>query len=440
VLAGAGTGKTRVITHRVADLINDGVDPKRIVTVTFTNKAAKEMRGRLEKMGVKEGAWIGTFHATGLRILRMHAEELGYLKGFTIYDSDAQETIVKSLLASCPMRGADKLSPGAVHSYIEKAKGAGLTHQEIGEADIPAILQKIVGEIFRLYQLTLKKSNAMDFADLLVNTNILLRRGERSKAAWLLRQFQYVLVDEFQDTNKIQMDMVDLLATNGEICVVGDDDQCLVQGTLVTLEDGAEKPIEEIARGDRVLSCYGSSDFRGATVKDVFCKLQFGRLVRVTLASGNTLVSTPEHTHFAGYRLGLSPQTYVTYLMHRRDMGWRIGVSRVNAGAAADTVLGFAQRCAQERGDAVWVISAHTSENEARLDEYVTSLEYQIPTLPFVPRKGGSTKGLVHDVAYLKRVFVRIDSEKGALRLLEGVEHPCIEFLSSVTTMKVVKN
>lgn len=429
VLAGAGTGKTRVITHRIAELVDEGVPPNAIMAVTFTNKAAKEMRERLAAMGVEEGPWIGTFHATGLRILRMHGDLLGYRKNFTIYDDDAQKALVKALVADVELRGK-KPNEGLIHHLVQSLKSRDLepAAAEREDSDVPRSLRAFVREVFARYEEALRRSNAMDFADLLVNTVRLLRIAEGTPAGWLRTRFRHVLVDEFQDTNKIQMDMVDLLATQGEICVVGDDDQCLVRGTAVTMEDGSRKPIEEVRKGDRVLSCYGRGTFRGASVTSVFSKLHVGHLVRITTEGGRVLTSTPEHTHFAGFRQGVSPQTYVTYLMRRNGYGWRVGTSRVNAGAQEGAVLGFTQRLAQERGDAVWVVSSHATENEARLDEYLISLSYQIPTLPFVPRKGGSTNGLVHDSKYLDAIFARIDGEKGASRLLEergfSVEHP----------------
>jgi len=228
VLAGAGTGKTRVITHRIADLVKDGIEERQILAVTFTNKAAKEMRERLSKMGVSEDVWIGTFHATGLRILRMHCDLVGYQKNFTIYDSDAQKALVKALLADVDTRGR-KITEGLVLHYIQQLKGSDKGPKEVEEdgSVIPRALHRIVKEVFARYEEALMRSNAMDFADLLINTTRLLRNAEGTPAEWVVRRFRHVLVDEFQDTNAIQMEMVDLLAKTGEICVVGDDDQSI---------------------------------------------------------------------------------------------------------------------------------------------------------------------------------------------------------------------
>lgn len=229
VLAGAGTGKTRVITHRIADIVASGVSPRAILAVTFTNKAAKEMKERLGKLhvptGFETGPWIGTFHATGMRILRLHGDQLGYTKSFSIYDDDAQISIVKALLGDT--KGGDRLTPPLAHSYIGKAKDAGIGHGELHESDVPEKLRDVVASVYKRYDEELRRSNAMDFADLLANTVKLLRRGVDAPSGWLLRKFEQVLVDEFQDTNKMQMEMVDLLASSGETCVVGDDDQAI---------------------------------------------------------------------------------------------------------------------------------------------------------------------------------------------------------------------
>ena len=228
MLAGAGTGKTRVITHRIADLVNEGVEEKRILAVTFTNKASKEMRHRLGQMGVSEDVWIGTFHSTGMRILRMHCELVGYKKNFTIYDDSDQKALVRALLADVDTKGK-KITERLVHSYIQQMKGKDQGAAEVEHEDslVPRSLRRIVKEVFVRYEEALIRSNAMDFADLLINTTRLLRNAKGTEAEWLLGRFKHVLVDEFQDTNAIQMEMVDLLATKGETCVVGDDDQSI---------------------------------------------------------------------------------------------------------------------------------------------------------------------------------------------------------------------
>lgn len=224
VLAGAGTGKTRVITHRIAELVKARVDPTRILAVTFTNKAAREMKHRLKEMGVPDGSWIGTFHATGARILRNYPEDLGYQKGFSIYDEDSQKALVKAILDD--HENGESIAPGLAHSYITYAKDCGYDWRDLDKTPVPDRHLDLMREVMQKYQKLLMDCNAMDFADLLGKTLELLKM-EGGPATWLTSHFQHVLVDEFQDTNRVQLELTDLLGKHAQICVVGDDDQSI---------------------------------------------------------------------------------------------------------------------------------------------------------------------------------------------------------------------
>jgi len=212
-----------------------------------------------------------------------------------------------------------------------------------------------------------------------------------------------------------------LAKPNGLPFVVGDDDQCLAAGTQVTMGDGAKRAIESIVPGDSVLSSYGGGDLRPARVTECFAKQRQGQLVCVHLRSGAVVKSTPEHVHFAGYVLGETPQTYFLYLMHKEGVGYRLGTSQVYTEGQARPMVGFKQRCLQEHADALWIVRTHATENEARIDEVVTSLRFGLPTCPFVPRKGKAKNGFVHDAGHLKRIFSSLDTLVSAERLLEEV-------------------
>ncbi|MEX0951413.1 MAG: 3'-5' exonuclease, partial [Gammaproteobacteria bacterium] len=212
-----------------------------------------------------------------------------------------------------------------------------------------------------------------------------------------------------------------LVGNTGSLFAVGDDDQCLAAGTQIQMANGSSKPIEMIQTDEQILSSYGSGDFRSARVMETFKRRRKGRMVHLHLRSGAVLKSTPEHTHFAGYVLGEAPQTYFLYLMHKKGMGYRLGTSQVYTRGQAKAVVGFKQRALQEGADALWIIRTHSTENEARLDETLTSLRYGLPMLPFVPRKGKAVNGLVHDGAYIKRVYASLDTIEAATRLLESV-------------------
>ncbi|MCF0150893.1 MAG: UvrD-helicase domain-containing protein [Firmicutes bacterium] len=230
VLAGAGSGKTGTMTHRIAYMVKEkGISPWSILAVTFTNKAAKEMRERIEALiGSVNGMWIQTFHSAALRILRTDAEMIGFSKSFTVYDPVDQKAVIKNLIKEYGL-DEKKCAPAYVLSEISNAK-----EKEIGPE---AYARNHKGEfryeeLIRLYQgydAALKNNNAMDFDDLILNTVRLFETCPQVLAQWQ-NKFKYIMVDEYQDTNMLQYKMIRLLAGgSGNLCVVGDDDQCIYQ-------------------------------------------------------------------------------------------------------------------------------------------------------------------------------------------------------------------
>ncbi|MBA2270975.1 MAG: UvrD-helicase domain-containing protein [Chthoniobacterales bacterium] len=221
ILAGAGTGKTRVITMRVAYLIAQGVDPAHILAVTFTNKAAAEMRERLGKMidaADAKKVTMSTFHALCLRILRAGIDRLGYKNNFSIYDEGDQLGLIKKIITRTAARD-EKLDPNIAKASISKAKNNGWSPPHDGET--------LAGAVFRRYRDELKTANAVDFDDLLLLTVQLLNEHPDVRQRWRER-FRYLMVDEFQDTNRLQLELVRLLADERQnIAVVGDDDQSI---------------------------------------------------------------------------------------------------------------------------------------------------------------------------------------------------------------------
>ncbi len=234
IIAGAGSGKTRVLTYRIAHLIHaKKVDPFRILSLTFTNKAANEMRGRIEKLiGLEaRNTWMGTFHSVFAKILRVESEKLGYPSNFTIYDTDDSKSLIKTIVKE--MRLDDKIyKPNTVLSRISGAKNRLISWENYLndpyiKADDETALKPKMGEIYRAYQKRLFKSSAMDFDDLLFNTNVLFRDHVDVLNKYQQR-FRYVLVDEFQDTNLSQYLITKkLAAVHQNICVVGDDAQSI---------------------------------------------------------------------------------------------------------------------------------------------------------------------------------------------------------------------
>jgi DNA helicase-2/ATP-dependent DNA helicase PcrA len=228
VLAGAGSGKTRVLTERIAYLIREkGISPERILAFTFTNKAAGEMRARVEKLlGRRElPFWIGTFHATGLKILRREASHLGFKPNFAIYDEDDSARLIKDVVKEKGW-GLDENPVNVVRDRISRWKCGLVTPDEALErAGDPNDVRH--AEIYRGYVAGLRASNALDFDDLIARVVELFTAHPKVKERYA-RQFQYVLVDEFQDTNTIQMLMIDAIASQHKnLFVVGDDDQAI---------------------------------------------------------------------------------------------------------------------------------------------------------------------------------------------------------------------
>ena len=229
ILAGAGSGKTRVLTYRMAHMINDlGIFPYKILAITFTNKASKEMRDRVKAI-VGERAdkmWISTFHSTCVRILRREIEHLGYKKNFTIYDSSDQKTLVTECMKILSINDKD-IAAKEIIAKIGRAKDKMQSPESFKREFESNFRENKIADVYMMYQKKLKENNAMDFDDLISKTVELFKKNP-DVLEFYQRKFQYIMVDEYQDTNGAQYELVKLLAHKYKnICVVGDDDQCI---------------------------------------------------------------------------------------------------------------------------------------------------------------------------------------------------------------------
>jgi DNA helicase-2/ATP-dependent DNA helicase PcrA len=228
VLAGAGSGKTRVITHRIAWLIGErGVHPSRILAVTFTNKAASEMQTRVERLVPNIGGrpWIGTFHSTSLRMLRRYADRIGFTRSFAVYDTSDQLTLIRRCMRELTVND-DAFPPRSVLTRISNAKNELIGPVEYEKTNLDFFGAR-VAEIYRLYQKRLREFDAMDFDDL-IGSYVQLLRDHQDVRKEIHERFQHLLIDEYQDTNHAQYVLIKLLAgPEGNVVAVGDEDQSI---------------------------------------------------------------------------------------------------------------------------------------------------------------------------------------------------------------------
>ncbi len=417
VLAGAGSGKTRVLVHRIAYLIGVcGIPAESILAVTFTNKAAGEMRDRVSKLlgPAAEGLWVTTFHSACVRILRRDVGHLGLSRGFAIYDEDDSLGQVKEALRR---QGLDpKLyEPRRLRWRIDQWKNAGVLPAQAAEAahDLDGELSS---ETYAIYQRLLAEANALDFGDLILQTTELFQRFPEV-AAHYRRRWQYVLVDEYQDTNRVQYKLVNQVAgEHRNLCVVGDPDQCLPPHTLVQTPDGPRQ-IAEIRAGDRVLAGSGWGSTTTAIVDKVTTRPHRGALLRIRLQSGQVLEATPNHICFA--RLDPAEGLHYVYLMWKRGKGFRIGrTSGVRSSKDRALLNGMMVRTNQEVADAMWILHASRELAEAAYYEQLYSARYGIPTMVFHVQG----RRMAMSQAWVDRLFSEIDTEAAAARLMRELD------------------
>ncbi len=431
VLAAAGSGKTRVITRRIAYLVSCGVPAWSILALTFTNKAAGEMRERVHAMLNPEGEetrrtrglTVSTFHALCARLLRRYAElaahegvHLGIKGDFTIYTSPDQLAAAKAAVLSLGLSTIN-WSPRSVLGAISNAKND-LLDAEAYAARAGDFSTKNLAKLYAAYQKRLRAANAVDFDDLLLLTARMLRDSKAVREE-CQRRWQYLLIDEYQDTNHAQLVIASMLAGDGpaggggpNICVVGDPDQCLMPGTPVRTPDGP-RAVETLTDGDAVTSGSGWGATAPMPAERIMTRPYRGPVVRITTEDGDELTTTPNHILFA--KLRAAADLHYVYLMWKRGVGYRLGTTR-GVRASKDRVLlsGLQVRTNQEVADAVWVVRTATTPAEVRFYEHYFSVKYGIPTMVFFVR--GRRMDMTQD--WIDRLYADVDTDAGAERLM----------------------
>jgi DNA helicase-2/ATP-dependent DNA helicase PcrA len=398
VIAGAGSGKTRVLTHRIAHLIRDEhVSPFEILAITFTNKAADEMKHRVAALvgPVAHKMWVSTFHSACVRILRRDAGRLGYPSSFTIYDQADAVRLVGYVLRDLNI-DPKKFPPRSVHATISAAKNDHVSVDEFADrARVP--FEKRIAEVYREYQQRLLRAGAMDFDDLLVNTVALLQRHPDVLEHYRQR-FRYVLVDEYQDTNRVQNEFVMLLTQkHRNVFVVGDADQCLPTGTLVQTPSGAV-PIESVRAGDEVLATVGGRELVPATVTATRPGRWQGRLYTLH-AGGRTMRGTPHHVLLADARL--PAEQWHTLLTYRSERGWAISYGQAYSGAS----------------EAAWVVSVAPDRSKAIVDASALAAERGLP----FAHPGDATVATADD-AWFARLSLELDTDPRVGELFSSLD------------------
>lgn len=427
ILAGAGAGKTKTISHRILHLIKGGVAPHSILAITFTNKAGKELRERVHKLIENDPElnlpishsglpFVSTFHSLGVHILKENAQKLGYTRHFTIYDRADSLSLIKDALKSLGL-DPDQYEPGKMLHMISWEKGEGKTLSEYQSRTGNNYFAQAVAGVWLAYETALKKENALDFDDLLLKTAELLSKHPDVRAHYQ-KVWQYIHIDEYQDTNKVQYSIAkSLVSETKNICVVGDLDQCLPPDTKIkTIKK--EIAIKNISSIDTLVSASGSTGTCVAKIDQIRKRKYIGQLVEIQTKKGNALRLTPQHIIFA--KMTLQKGEYYVYLMYKRSKGFRIGITQSSRkSVGGDEQVGFLVRCNQEHADRMWILKVCKDRQEAQYYEILFSTTYGIPMLVF---HTGGRKMLLED-SYITKLYKTIDTEKRAEQLFTDFDY-----------------
>ncbi|MEI6498741.1 MAG: UvrD-helicase domain-containing protein [bacterium] len=442
VLAGAGSGKTKALTHRIAYLIREKhISQYNILAVTFTNKAASEMQTRVSRLLsrnsesriMNNGAenqnsefeaqdtpnfvrlpWMGTFHSICVKILRREGFNLGYQSNFTIYDDNDQISIIKRIMKDLGINPKN-FNPRTVQYFISGAKNELMTAKEYKKY-LNSPFEEVTSRVYDRYEKYLKDANAMDFDDLIMQCVFLFQQLPQILEKYQ-NLFKYILIDEYQDTNQAQYTWAKMLAAkNKNIMVVGDDFQCVVPQTKVLMSDETSLAVNEISKDDSVLAACGWGKTHHDKVQEVRRTKYSGYLVRIETKSGKTLGLTPEHKIFAN--LQIKQGLFHVYLMYREDKGYRIGITQGVRAKKGQITNGLKVRINQERGTRIWLLESCQTLSEALYYEQFYAFKYGIPTTIFQD----SSKKAVYSQEKIDLLFKNIPTVERAQKMAIDID------------------
>ncbi|MBU0476653.1 UvrD-helicase domain-containing protein [Patescibacteria group bacterium] len=455
IVAGAGAGKTTVIAQRLAYLVKkELVKPEEILAVTFTEKAAEEMEERVDRVlpyGYID-LWISTFHSFCERVLREYALDIGLPGDFKIVDQTAAWLLVRQNLDKFdldyyrPLGNPNKFIHSLI-SHFSRCKDQGIypeNYLKYSESlktnltDLPEDREteriKEVASAYHSYQRLLLENSVLDFGDL-INYCLKLFQKRPLILEKYRKKFKYILIDEFQDTNWTQYELIKLLALpENNLTVCADDDQCLPGDAKIEIfQNGKIKKekIKNIKRGDRILTAVGKGHVGVSGVNKVFKRKKRVKLLTIKTKSGCRITVTDNHKMFCCVPRTHKQKYYYVYLMHRYNLGWRMGVTN-------DLIL----RLRLERSaDRILAIRAFKAEDEARYHETLWSLKYGIPTSCFKERERIVIKGIL-----LERLYKEINVEKGVQKLAQDLNielnshHHCLDAVNRGQSVRIVIN
>lgn len=413
VIAGAGSGKTTALTRRIAYLIRErAVSPYHILAMTFTNKAAAEMRVRVDDLINTEYArpLIGTFHSVCVRILREDIHHLGYEKSFTILDQYDQLVLIKKIAKELEL-SKQQFAPRAMLEGVSRAKN-NLLSPDVFSEQVGGYFEEQLARVYEMYQRTLRENHSVDFDDIIRLTIVLFKEHPDVLKKYQER-FQYVLVDEYQDTNHAQYTFVKMITeVHRNIFVVGDDWQCLVPETKIRVSSRKNIAIKRVSQGDNVLSASGHAKITDQCVTEVKKHNFSGDIVVIETKSGKKLRVTPNHLMFAA--LSMQGDIFYVYLMYKNGVGYRIGIVKgVRIAKSGISSIGLNVRANQERADGMWILAVCSSRADAQYKEQLFSVRYGIPTLVFTTanRKMNITQ------KHIDQLFCEIDTEHNVQKI-----------------------